>query len=229
MGTIYSELESRGLSFRKQLSAVDVESIILARDFFNALLLITTALYYVGASEDPKFPATISWTVRKGLPKYVHHVVWALGWKLMSNVFENSGDPFAVWFSRQMIVTGVVTTWVAPVGRNAVWSDTVHFWGALLYMIDHIVLFFYLGTTLTYRVLFYVSLITMGSSIVGIKLLGVPPLLLEQSDQRLSERLTAVQCTRLYWLELSVMASENVMFVAFITGMASGLPHRNSW
>lgn len=48
------------------------------------------AVYYVWSNllcdeggNDPKFPATISWTIRKGPPKYIHLLVWGLGWMKM--------------------------------------------------------------------------------------------------------------------------------------------------
>jgi hypothetical protein len=224
MGAAHSELVSRGEMFQARLTALDVADVAKARDIFNGMTVVTTALYYLGTSESaPKFPATISWTIRKGLPKKVNHLLWTWGWWTMYGVFARAGDGLSLLFILQMFATGIVTTCLAPVGQGGGWLDQVHFVGALLYMLDHIVLFYYLGTTLPYRAVFYCSFVAMAASISAVKRLGLQPEQLEQRRDKLSAVLPARTLNKLYWCEL-VMCSENLMFTGFITGMASGLP-----
>jgi len=66
-----------GYKFRSRLSPSDVAQIRKARDYFHLTSLIPLILYYLKTSEErTKFPATISFTIRKGIPRAAHHVLW---------------------------------------------------------------------------------------------------------------------------------------------------------
>jgi hypothetical protein len=83
MGAIFSMLSASGDAFRGRLTVSDVQQVGTARQLFLTTALLPGALYYLGFSPDgrrPKFPATISFTIRAGLPKIVHHIIWLAGW-----------------------------------------------------------------------------------------------------------------------------------------------------
>ena len=77
------------------------------------------AYYYrVGSErgERRKFPATISYTIRKGPAKYSNICLWSIGWAMMWRVFRRRGDILARSFAVQMYSAGFLAVAVFPVG-----------------------------------------------------------------------------------------------------------------
>ena len=73
-------------SFHGSLGARDVALLRLAQRLFLGNNALSLVLYYgLEASPDgragtTKFPATISWTIRRGLPKWTNLALWSAGW-----------------------------------------------------------------------------------------------------------------------------------------------------
>mmetsp|Transcript_125404 Transcript_125404/g.287255 ORF Transcript_125404/g.287255 Transcript_125404/m.287255 type:complete len:192 (+) Transcript_125404:19-594(+) len=114
-------------AFRAQLTRADVRSVVLARNLFHASTFVPLALYHLKLSDDcPKFPATISYSIRKGVPRVAHHVLWLMGWAVMIKLFRKRGDRWARYFAAQMISTGILAVIVCPLGQSA-FRNKVHF------------------------------------------------------------------------------------------------------
>ena len=150
---VLSLLAAQGVEFQRLLRPRDVADIIRARNLFQLSSLVPFVLYYLRTSEsDTKFPATISFTIRKGPPKVAFAVLWAMGWSIMFRVFRRVG--VGSLFGAQMFLTGVLSTLVCSLGQNTLGrlTDSVHFFSAALYMVDHHVLFGFLNTKRKYKV-----------------------------------------------------------------------------
>ena len=131
MGTVlsvYSSLLVSGDDFRQRLTPELIDELRLGRNIFHATSLVPALLYYSGLGvdrESPKFPATISYTIRAGLPFWVHHVMWGHGWAKMLRVIYQVGDWRMKLFAAQMIVTGIITTGLCGLGQSPT-HDAVH-------------------------------------------------------------------------------------------------------
>jgi len=110
--------------------------------FYGCFIFPTAAYYCGGCDALPRFPATISWTIRAGLPKHVHHVLWLSGWFHVIMALGLSGRHLGFAFSTQMMVTGIISIIFCPTGHNQV-QDNIHHLTALMYMLDHLFLFYY--------------------------------------------------------------------------------------
>ena len=66
----------------------DLTDIAVSQALFHISMLLPPFLYWVCRTPDadPRFPATISWTIRRGTPKTVQHVCWLAGWLNLSPV-----------------------------------------------------------------------------------------------------------------------------------------------
>jgi len=159
---LYAEILADLSEFHAHLSADDLVQLQEGQWWFIACQFIPMAWYYVVGPDRPaKFPATISHTMRRGPPKWIHHVCWLMAWwRCYSALSNHASDPLSQFFLFQMIVTGITAVFLFPVGVDAA-TDRVHFVSSLLYMIDHIIMFYYVGTTLPYRLAFYMSFAIM--------------------------------------------------------------------
>ena len=147
-------------AFFRALNPADRARVARARAIFLLNSATNLLLYYGGASPDghtyAKFPATISWTVRRGLPQAINLLLWACGWWNMLRVFARRGDRMANLFAAQMFVTGISALWVFPIGVGPR-VDAAHIAAASMYFVDHIFLFRFFRTAHRYRVWFYTS------------------------------------------------------------------------
>jgi hypothetical protein len=224
-------LGAEGRSFRQSLTARDKSAIKLARNIFHASQYVPCLLYYAGTSElQPRFPATISHTIRKGVPKIVHHVIWLIGWYIWYGVLRRRGTSSFRLFAQQMVGTGIVTTFICGVGQGKI-SNRVHFVGALFYMLDHILLLNLLNTARRYQVGFYTSFALMAAAITRSKeLASAVGLGIEEAElwdettrrQQIAKAPVKLR-DQLWWTELYIMVFENALFTSFISGMTSGL------
>uniref|UniRef100_A0A6S8AS38 Uncharacterized protein n=1 Tax=Aplanochytrium stocchinoi TaxID=215587 RepID=A0A6S8AS38_9STRA len=228
-----------GYKFRSRLSPSDVAQIRKARDYFHLTSLIPLILYYLKTSEErTKFPATISFTIRKGIPRAAHHVLWLLGWYSMYDVFHRAGSRFSRLFAIQMWVTGVICTFICQLGQGKL-SDAIHFVTATMYMIDHVVLFSYLKTRRIFRSAFYVSFLAMAAAMREKKRIHREHDLfsgeyslddidvnnghsIAKEHEKLS-RLEPVIRNKIWWMDVFIMTFENLLFTSFVSGMTSGL------
>lgn len=125
--SVYTDLLASGAAFRQRFTAGDIREVSAARFCFHATSLAPALLYYLRLGADarrPKFPATISWTIRAGAPFRVHHALWACGWALMLRVLRRRGDSRLLAFAAQMVATGAMTTGVCALGQVQSLSET---------------------------------------------------------------------------------------------------------
>ena len=97
-----------------------------AQSLFIFEQIVIFPLYYLpvfrsllnGDGKSVKFPCSISWMTRKGLPRLVTLVIWNAGWLCMMRAFFLDGDLFSTprpvdWlravFMLQMYLTGFAT------------------------------------------------------------------------------------------------------------------------
>eukprot|EP00658_Telonema_sp_P-2_P060780 TRINITY_DN49601_c0_g1_i2.p1 TRINITY_DN49601_c0_g1~~TRINITY_DN49601_c0_g1_i2.p1 ORF type:complete len:241 (+),score=53.93 TRINITY_DN49601_c0_g1_i2:50-724(+) len=199
-----------------------------ARNWFHASQFLPLVLYYLGSSERPtKFPATISFTIRKGLPKWIHHLIWLRGWAHFYAILRRRGSASLRAFCLQMVATGVVCTFICAIGQSEK-MDKVHFLTAGLYMLDHILLIDLIGVDWRFRLAFYASFGTMVVALRQKKRIEKQAALPSEGDvgnvelERLrSTRLDTQAHRDMWWYELIVMVCENGLFSAFVSGMTS--------
>ena len=220
-------------TFFTSLSASDVRRLQLAKRIFLANSGLNAALYYGGLSPDGrkvKFPATISWTVRRALPQKSNLLFWSAGWYLVGSVFARRGDRLARLFGLQMYCVGVVTLGICPVGASPL-QDQVHFVAAGLYFVYHCVLFEYVRTRRTYQAGFYASFAAFLAAVAKIRSLEARHGFRAEADENSVSKSSGARAKlaprvrrQLWQCELVQMLSENAMFVAFLLGVTSGLP-----
>ena len=65
----------------------------IAQIFFLSTFVLPTLVYYsVDPSSDRRFPATISWTIRRGAAKVIHHLLWLAGWACVIYALRRGGE-----------------------------------------------------------------------------------------------------------------------------------------
>eukprot|EP00947_MAST-08B_sp_MAST-8B-sp1_P005646 g5646.t1 len=135
-----------GASFRSRLTAADLRTLHRAQAVFHLSTFLPLVLYHCKTSDEkPKFPATISYTIRHGLPRWTQHGLWLLGWGLMLKVLRGqASDRLTRLFGAQMVLTGIVAVIFCPLGQGKL-SDKVHFVASGAYMVDHHFLLYLLG------------------------------------------------------------------------------------
>eukprot|EP00928_Gymnodinium_smaydae_P037653 TRINITY_DN26101_c0_g1_i2.p1 TRINITY_DN26101_c0_g1~~TRINITY_DN26101_c0_g1_i2.p1 ORF type:complete len:246 (+),score=20.81 TRINITY_DN26101_c0_g1_i2:59-739(+) len=201
-------VDSYGTLFRASLSNEDRLFVRVAQVCFLCSQFAGTLLYYAGASEWPtKFPASMSYTMSKGSPAYVMLSLWLCGWTLFSFVFYRNADLGTCIFMAQMFATGVIVYVFNKPGQNAA-SNAIHMIFSTLYIADHIVCFFLLNIAYAYRLVFCLAFAATALSMEWQAMLAAAG-----KQWR----------GRLWWSELAFMIAENMIFVSFVSGMASGL------
>lgn len=213
-------LEQSGQDFRAKLTESDVAQLRLARNVFHLSSIVSAVLYYLKFSESkPKFPATISWTIRKGSPKWAQHVIWATGWLLMYRVLHRAGDALVKAFAKQMFATGVICTWFAALDQHPL-LDKLHFATAGLYMADHSIFCEVVAMRKPFKLGYYGSFFLMVVGLVSFKTFGIKS---EADVPGLLRSLSAKKRRLFWWIELAIMFFENALFTFFLAGLTSGL------
>eukprot|EP00928_Gymnodinium_smaydae_P037652 TRINITY_DN26101_c0_g1_i1.p1 TRINITY_DN26101_c0_g1~~TRINITY_DN26101_c0_g1_i1.p1 ORF type:complete len:267 (+),score=19.65 TRINITY_DN26101_c0_g1_i1:59-802(+) len=222
-------VDSYGTLFRASLSNEDRLFVRVAQVCFLCSQFAGTLLYYAGASEWPtKFPASMSYTMSKGSPAYVMLSLWLCGWTLFSFVFYRNADLGTCIFMAQMFATGVIVYVFNKPGQNAA-SNAIHMIFSTLYIADHIVCFFLLNIAYAYRLVFCLAFAATALSMVCAqrtkRLAGLPPSYASSTSEWQAMLAAAGKQWRgrLWWSELAFMIAENMIFVSFVSGMASGL------
>lgn len=211
-----------------------------AQQLFILNQLTNFPLYYLpglrcvcgGDGDKVKFPCSISWMTRRGLPRMSTLVLWNLGWLYMLRCFFFDGDIVAMdnaslWraaFVLQMYATGFVTVVLTPMKGPDVAlgsSDALHCYAAMLYVFDHVVINeFVLGVSLRG------SAFAWGFAASSL-LCGVFQFLRADGDKhaKLLHRRCVGRFMRLevfvYVLELGFMITENLLFFVFLLGMTA--------
>mmetsp|Transcript_4389 Transcript_4389/g.8872 ORF Transcript_4389/g.8872 Transcript_4389/m.8872 type:complete len:232 (+) Transcript_4389:57-752(+) len=224
-------LDWTGESLRARLTHDDLSIIGEVQAMFHTCQYLGVLLYYLGAAERPrKFPASISYTLSKGPPKYAFLAIWLPAWMRMLKLVHRIGHLYGTVFMGQMVATGVLTMFVYNEPGQGRLSDFVHFWGAGAYMLDHVALLWLLNTKREYCWSFFGSFGIMSAALYWKKRIhrrcglgneGETPL--EKWREQLAALAPGVR-RQLWWSELLFMVFENSLFTAFVSGMRSGLP-----
>lgn len=237
-------IELEAMEFRNSLISDDVLLLKRARFLFHLCSILPPLAYYFGrgslaVDRPPKFPATISFTIRKGLPKKIQTVLWTAGWVLMYRVIHRRTKPIAPHtqpsllrrYCLQMIGTGVWTTEVFRLGTSDP-ADVCHFLGAAKYMLDHIVMMDVLKMKPLHRKSFFWSfgmlILNFGAvhsieSFAGIAKESDNRFTTAQRARQISQKLSPYMRSRLFASELLVMLFENLLFSSFVQGIPIGI------
>lgn len=123
------------------MTTTDVAQLRLAQAIFHGSSFVPLLLYHMKLSDDqPKFPATISYSIRHGVPRWAHHAIWLAGWAVMLRMIRGpAGDASVRAFGYQMVATGVVAVILCPLGQGKT-SDRVHFFTSGMCVDVHCVL-----------------------------------------------------------------------------------------
>ena len=125
------------------MTAADLEELKaglqVAQLFFLSTFVAPTLVYYsTEPRADRRFPATISWTIRRGTSKFLHHALWLAGWACVINALQRSGETRAwVAFALFMVSVGIVAVVLSPIGFSER-MDTIHNAASAAYMLLHI-------------------------------------------------------------------------------------------
>ena len=226
-------IAAQGARARATAGEGGLAHVITAQALFHLSMLVPMVLFYIFRLGDaaPRFPATISWTVRAGVPRYAQNSIWLCGWGYMGAFMAATGDGAMQVFAVLMVLTGVVGVMFCPVGVSPR-VDTVHYIASFINMLDHFVLLAYLNMTPEYCLGFTLFLGVFIATTVQKgkmrKTLGVlvPTDAAVDTDAvyaRLVARLGRDAQRKLFVVELMEMVYENLLFVVFISGMTSGL------
>ena len=224
---IASRFAADASAFRAALLPSDIATIALSRNLFHLSWLLPLGLYALFEPPGPTrlFPMSISWTIRKGLPRRLHNALWVAGWGLFLSVVlratgglglglllggsSGSGSLVAI-FILQMVVTGACATILCPLGSGRKLQDTVHWCAALAYMVDHVFLFGLLRTPPSYVIGFWSCFALMAAA----------------------QKYTTPDATRVAMAtssagspvaEWAFMLGEYGLFIFFLNGMVRGL------
>mmetsp|Transcript_40703 Transcript_40703/g.117792 ORF Transcript_40703/g.117792 Transcript_40703/m.117792 type:complete len:237 (-) Transcript_40703:71-781(-) len=217
-----------GRVFRERLCASDVRRLRIAQAIWQSSMVVPPALYYLKTSDPtPLFPATISWTIREGVPRLAHHSLWLAAWCLCLSVVQRRGDWRGRAFSWQMLATGVVCVILCPLGSDGL-RERIHTWTAAAYMMDHHLFLRAFGVPSHWVAVFWGCFGAFAGGTLASKALVASveardapgpqgkadehgPYLLREAAQHPSIR------ERLWRLELFRMFSENGMFFIFLS------------
>lgn len=136
-------LLSRGLECRATFDSADGRHFMIAKCLWHATVFLPFILYLIGWANDanPRFPVTISWTVRTGVGRIVFHMCWVIGWLnfLQPLLRHRSACGANLFASLQMWGTGVVAISLSPVGISDA-IDLRHYVTSGKYMVDHAIM-----------------------------------------------------------------------------------------
>lgn len=178
--------------------------------------------------EEPKFPCTISYSIRQGPPRWAHHVSWLVGWCAWGTVFFH-GDSTSCAFGLHMFLSGVLAVVICPLDRGPL-SDVGHCVGALIYISCHIVLLSWLAIPTLYCYVFVTCFAVMIAGLVFGRIIecsvGLP-----RGEHDVDKALRSQELAKapehvkrlLFVAELMAMLGENGLFIAFVIAMPMGL------
>ena len=210
--------------------------LVLAQRIFIVNQLLNFPLYYLpgvrnllGGDGEAKFPCSISWMTRRGLPRLNCLILWNVGWYFLVRAVAADETLGRLIFTLQMYATGFVTVVLTPMMGSDVAmgsADALHCYSAMLYVLDHWFaneLLLSVPLTSAYGAGFAVT-----ASLCGVFQF------LRADDDLMAKRVHArgwagghsVSFDRFKrTLEVGFMLTENLLFFIFLFGMSSALPH----
>ena len=222
--------EAEGTRLRSNLSSWHVRSLHNAQICFVSSQYLPMLLYYMGTSEgQKKFPASLSYTTSRGLPRWTCLGCWLIGWFFFLRILDFQTDATILSFAIQMILTAGVTAWSNRPGQS--WHrDMIHMLAAVLYIADHVVFMELLAITSFYKSCFFASFLIAGMSLYwgrAVKVSAGVPLKYASSASEwymLLGKLPVTLSKQLWCSEMCFMLAENLIFTSFVLGLTSGLP-----
>lgn len=215
----------------------------VAQRFFLAASAVPPLAYYLG--RERTFPATISWTIRSGWSKWMHHVLWLSGWYCTARAVSEVEGRAGLGLCVVMVCVGVVAVMLAPIGFSKR-LDCIHYAASLAYILLHIPWFRkWCIPVLPYQAGFYASLLLFLLNMSYSRYLKRAHIARGSCGHQEPQQITSVglrqwlqtkeasqgqdgrrrgmrqlYCT-LYRLELVEMVLENAIFVFFVAGMTA--------
>lgn len=225
-----SGVHERGAAFRSRLNAEERETVWHAQAWFLLSQYATLLLYYAGTAEQPcKFPASMSYTASKGLPKLAFLFPWLRGWWLLLGLLWDNSDCGTLAFAGQMVGTGLFTLHFNRPGQSRL-SNQFHLLGAVAYTTSHVPMLVFLGMTGVYQIAFFtaflLAVMSFCSSRHAKRAAGLPPKYASSPSEwkAMLEAAGPMWHGQLWLSELAFMASENAIFTVFVCGIGSGMP-----
>lgn len=133
-------------------------------------------LYYSGFHSEPEphgptFPATISHTIRKGIPKWGHHCFWFIGWYKVLKALEARGAGLGTKLRCAFAFSqGVAACVIFGLSHDKV-SNQIHAAAAALYMYEHLFLMKLFRHSQSYVSAFKFSFLAFCASLVALRVL----------------------------------------------------------
>ncbi|GBG32832.1 Hypothetical Protein FCC1311_090572 [Hondaea fermentalgiana] len=208
-------------------TAMDARQLALSQRYFLMAQWVPCAMYYAGLGGDKPavFPATISFTIRKGWPKWAHHVLWTMGWLKVALLVRKARTDVKLR-TLGTYVHGLFAVVIFHLSADER-RNKLHGIFAALYMAEHWFLMRLLGHAAWYKQKFTESFALFCVCLASLRKLearlGVPSEGEKTTAQvraaKLAE-LEPLQRAVVNMLGLGVMVFENGMFLAFTLGLS---------
>lgn len=240
LGHVGCILRRAGNACKADFDDADRRAFRLARIFFHLSAVLPCVAYHGGGrwlrrtrwfEREPRFPATISWTIRHSAPKHAFHALWAVGWASMIWSLWRHDCHGALAFALQMVFTGLVATELAPVGVSQT-RDRLHYSTSFLYMLNHIVIVVYLDVKAGYSTSFCVNFALFMLTTLCLRRMKYNYGIHDAPDaSNAAIRATRAKLDPLpgrlcVGLEALEMIFEYALFVAFVQGLDSSLAEK---
>lgn len=207
-------------------TAQDAKELALSQKYFMLAQWVPCVMYYLrlGRDSKPQFPATISFTIRQGLPKYAHHVFWTLGWLKIGHLIRNARTDVK-FRALATYIHGILTVVIFHLSEDK-FKNKLHGVFAGLYMAEHWFLMRLLGHDSWYRTKFTQSFLGFCACLVALRRLEGHFQIPNEGECLIEDREAKIESLKpsakalLYALSLAVMVLENGMFTAFTLGLS---------
>jgi len=211
----------------ERFNETELQLLRAAQTYFVVAQFLPQAVYFLGFGADrdkPVFPATISFTIRDGLPKQLHHLFWVIGWLHIAALMRKAKA--ALQFrTLMMFLNGVFGVVIYNLSFNKS-RNRLHGLFAAIYMVEHIFLMRLFKHEETAFRGFGVSMSLFSCALVMSRMIerkydipGEAEAPLEVRRGRLKQQSRALQGL-LFALGTVVMVFENGLFLAFTNGLA---------
>ncbi|KAJ8612124.1 hypothetical protein CTAYLR_002427 [Chrysophaeum taylorii] len=174
----------------------------------------------------PRFPATISWTLRAHLPKRLFDVFFSAGWAPLLRIFWRHRCDAALAFALQMVATSVVAMTLSPVGVSEA-ADRRHYVASFLYMLDHLACCAYVDMPATYVAAFKLAFGFLIATTLALRALKarfavhIAPNATSDAIRDTYAKLPQTGRRLCFATEFAEMIFEYAMFIAFIQGLGA--------
>lgn len=214
--------------FRSTLNAEGLQNLRHAKLCFLVSQYLPMVLYYLGTSEEQlKFPASLSYTTSRGLPRWTCLTFWLMGWSFFLRLLSTTNLPIMAFATQMMATAWICAVYNRP--HQSLREDLIHLVAATLYILDHVFLMELLNVGSIYQLCFHIFFaLTALSQCWGVYVKRRAGIECKHSSSALEWRTTLARLQpqaqkELWWAEMSFMISENLIFTSFVLGLTSGL------